>query len=94
MTFQSFSEANPDFSAYMVIGGHDYEGESSYSTRLFDSKQLSLDYTQKLLEDDGFDYVKMHIISNDGTLWNMPGAHKFFTLENGKLISEDYTLPL
>lgn len=76
----------------MVIGGFEYEGENAFSTRLFDSKAMSVSYAQKLLEDDGFDYAIMTIISNDGTLWKMPGAMKTFTLKEGKLTPQENTV--
>lgn len=89
MIFQTFSEAHPDFSAYMVIGGFQYEGEKVYSTRLFDSKAMAVAYAQNLLENDGFDYAIMSIISNDGTIWKMPGATKVYTLPDGKLTARE-----
>lgn len=92
MTFVSFSEANPNFSAYIVMGGHDYEGENAQSTRLFDSKAFAEKYVETLLKETNFDYVFVSIISNDGTLWDMPGATKTYFLKNGELISEEETL--
>lgn len=89
MIFQTFSEAHPDFTCYMVVGGFEYEGEKVYSTRLLDSKAMSVAYAQNLLENDGFDYAIMSIISNDGTIWNMPGATKIYILEDGKMTVRD-----
>ncbi len=43
---------------YAVIGGHDYEGESFHSLRLFDCFSTADAYL-KHLEDEGFDYVLM-----------------------------------
>jgi hypothetical protein len=78
-----FNEAHPGFSAYIVMGGFDYEGENSLSTRLFDSKQLALNYAEELLKE--YDYAQMSIISNDGTIWKMPGSTQKYRLENGKV---------
>ena len=41
---------------YAVIGGHDYEGESFHSLRLFDCKSAAEEYKQHL-EEQWFDYV-------------------------------------
>lgn len=78
-----FNEAHPDFSAYCVIGGWDYEGENAMSTRLFDSKQLASEYAETLISEN-FDYAKMFIISNDGTVWQMPGSVITFSRKNKK----------
>ena len=92
MTFVSFSEANPNFSAYIVMGGTNYEGEMAQSTRLFDSKKLAEEYVETLLKEHEFDYAFMSIISNDGTLWKMPGATKIYSLEDGEIGSDEERL--
>ena len=92
MTFVSFSEANPNFSAYIVMGGYDYEGENAQSIRMFDSKKLAEEYVETLLKDHSFDYAFMSIVSNDGTLWKMPGATKTYRLEDGEIGSEEERL--
>lgn len=91
MTFVSFSEANPNFSAYIVMGGIDYEGDVAQSTRLFDSKKLAEEYAEVLLKGD-FDYAFMSIISNDGTLWKMPGATKTYFMKDGEIASQEERL--
>ena len=92
MTFVSFSEANPNFSAYIVMGGHNYEGETAQSTRLFDSKKLAEEYVETLLKEHSFDYTFVSIISNDGTLWKMPGATKTYRLEDGEIVNQEENL--
>jgi hypothetical protein len=92
MTFVSFSEANPNFSAYMAMGGYDYEGENAQSTRLFDSKKLAEEYVETLLKEHSFDYTFVSIISNDGTLWKMPGATKTYRLEDGEIVNQEENL--
>jgi hypothetical protein len=92
MTFVSFSEANPNFSAYMVMGGIDYEGETAQTTRLFDSKKFAEEYVETLLNEHSFDYAFMAIIANDGKLWNMPGATKTYYRKDGEIVSEDERL--
>jgi hypothetical protein len=93
MTFVSFSEANPNFSAYIVMGGYDYEGENAQSTRLFDSKKLAEEYVESLLKKyRSFDYAFMAIVSNDGTLWKMPGATKTYRLEDGEIVNQEENL--
>jgi hypothetical protein len=87
-----FNEAHPGFSAYIVMGGFDYEGENSLSTRLFDSKQLAEEYVETLLKEHSFDYAFMAIVSNDGTLWNMPGATKTYSIEEGEIVNEEEKL--
>jgi hypothetical protein len=89
MIFQTFSEAHPNFSTFMVVGGFQYEGEKVYSTRLFDSKTMAVVYAQKLLQDDGFDYAIMTIIGNEGAIWKMPGATKVYTLQDGELTARE-----
>ena len=92
MTFVSFSEANPNFSAYIVMGGTSYEGEMAQSTRLFDSKKLAEEYVETLLKEHSFDYAFMAIVSNDGTLWNMPGATKIYSIEDDEIVNEEEKL--
>jgi hypothetical protein len=92
MTFVTFAEANPNFSAYMVMGGYDYEGENAQSTRLFDSKKLAEEYVETLLKEHSFDYTFVSIISNDGTLWKMPGATKTYRLEDGEIVNQEENL--
>jgi hypothetical protein len=92
MTFVSFSEANPNFSAYIVMGGYDYEGENAQSTRLFDSKKRAEEYVETLLKEHSFDYAFMAIVSNDGTLWKMPGATKTYSIKEGEIVNQEENL--
>jgi ABC-type thiamine transport system substrate-binding protein len=92
MTFVTFAEANPNFSAYLVMGGTNYEGEMAQSTKLFDSKQRAEEYVETLLKEHGFDYAFVSIISNDGTLWKMPGATKTYSIEDGEIVNQEENL--
>jgi hypothetical protein len=92
MTFVSFSEANPNFSAYIVMGGISYEGENAQSTRLFDSMKVAEEYAEILLKEHSFDYAFMAIVSNIGTLWDMPGATKIYSIKDGEIVNEEEKL--
>lgn len=83
--YVQFNEAHPNFNAYCVMGGFEFEGESLYTMRLFDSKELSRQYAEKLLSEDIFDYAIRFIISNDGTIWEMPGSRDTFTLNGDEV---------
>lgn len=83
VNYSTFEEAHPQFSAYCVMGGYDFEGESIHSMRLFDSKVLSQEYAKSLL--DNYDYARRFVISNDGTPWKMPGSNDFYQMENNEL---------
>lgn len=85
VNYVQFSEAHPNFNAYCVMGGFEFEGESLYTMRLFDSKQLSREYAENLILQDNFDYSIRFIISNDGTIWKMPGSQDTFTLKGDEI---------
>jgi hypothetical protein len=53
------------YAQFSVIGGHDYEGESTRSLRLFASHEPAIDYARDLC-NDGFDYAYVMGISPDG----------------------------
>ena len=88
MDYVQFSEANPNFSAYCVIGGLDFEGEDYSSLQLFNSKELSRQYAEELLNN--YDYARRFIISNDGTVWKMPGSRDTFQMVDGNVEVKTY----
>lgn len=88
VSYVQFNEAHPNFSAYCVIGGLDYEGENYSSLRLFDSKELSRQYAEELLNN--YDYSRRFIISNDGTVWKMPGSKDTFQMVDGNVEVKTY----
>ena len=51
---------NTNQKVYAVIGGHDYEGESFHSLRLFDAFSSAQAYSEALKEES-FDYVKIEV---------------------------------
>lgn len=55
------------FASFAAIGGHDYEGESFNSMRIFASYEAALDYARDIL-DHGYDYVYVAGVRPDGTL--------------------------
>lgn len=55
------------FAQFSAIGGHDYEGESFNSMRLFGDYESALDYARDIL-DHGYDYVYVAGVRPDGTL--------------------------
>lgn len=48
---------------YVVIGGHDYEGEDFNSLKLFDCKSAAEDYKNQLQDEWNYDYVLMEVKS-------------------------------
>ena len=48
---------------YVVIGGHDYEGEDFNSLKLFDCKSAAEDYKNQLQDEWNYDYVYLEIKS-------------------------------
>jgi len=55
------------FDEFAAIGGHDYEGESFRSMRLFASYEDALDYARALV-NDGYDYALVAGVHGQGTL--------------------------
>ena len=88
VSYVQFNEAHPNFNAYCVIGGLDFEGENYSSLRLFDSKELSRQYAEELLNN--YDYSRRFIISNDGTVWKMPGSRDTFQMVDGNVEVKTY----
>ena len=50
---------------YCVIGGHDYEGESFDSLKLFDCKSAAEEYKNYLQDKWNYDYVHMQVKTVD-----------------------------
>lgn len=44
------------YTSFSVIGGHDYEGESAHSLRVFTNHEAAIDYARRL-NNDGYDYA-------------------------------------
>lgn len=55
------------FAQFSVIGGHDYEGETFYSMRLFGDYELACDYARDLV-NEGYDYAYVAGVYADGTM--------------------------
>ena len=51
------TQLETQMSVYVVIGGYDYEGESSDSLKLFNCKSSALKYKETL--EKKFDYVTL-----------------------------------
>lgn len=57
------------FASFAAIGGHDYEGESFNSMRIFASYEDALDYARGLVDCDlGYDYAYVSGVNADGSL--------------------------
>ena len=54
------------YSAFSVIGGHDYEGESARTMRLLGSHEAAVEYACELL-DEGFDHAYVIGVLPDGS---------------------------
>lgn len=57
------NEMNNQPQVYCVIGGHDYEGESFDSLKLFDCKSAAEAYKNHLQDVWNYDYVLMEVKS-------------------------------
>ena len=55
------------FAQFSAIGGHDYEGESFNSMRLFGDYESACDYARDLINED-YDYAFVAGIYADGTM--------------------------
>lgn len=55
------------FASFAAIGGHDYEGETFSSMRIFASYEAALEYA-KALHADGYDYTYVAGVNADGSL--------------------------
>jgi hypothetical protein len=55
------------FASFIAQGGHDYEGESFDTIRIFGSVDDALDYARDIL-DKGYDYVYVSGIRADGSI--------------------------
>ena len=55
------------FAQFSVIGGHDYQGETFYSMRLFGDYESACDYARDLI-NKGYDYAYVAGIYADGTM--------------------------
>ena len=55
------------FASFIAQGGHDYEGETFYSIRIFGSVDDALDYAREILFD-GYDYVYVSGVHADGSI--------------------------
>jgi len=53
------------YASFSVMGGHDYEGESARTLRIFASHEPAIDYARHLC-NEGFDYAYVMGISPDG----------------------------
>ncbi len=49
--------------AYLVMGGHDYEGFDGYSMQLFDCKSAAEVYAEVLRDEWNFDYVQVKLMT-------------------------------
>ena len=57
------NEKSNQMQVYVVIGGHDYEGEDFNSLKLFDCKSAAEDYKNQLQDEWNYDYVYLEIKS-------------------------------
>jgi len=57
------NEKSNQMKVYVVIGGHDYEGEDFNSLKLFDCKSAAEDYKNQLQDEWNYDYVYLEIKS-------------------------------
>ena len=55
------------FASFIAQGGHDCEGESFNSIRIFGSVDDALDYARDIL-DDGYDYAYVSGVHADGSI--------------------------
>lgn len=55
------------FNEFAAIGGHDYEGETFASMRIFGRYEDALDYARNLV-NDGYDYALVAGVHGQGTL--------------------------
>jgi hypothetical protein len=44
------------YASFAAIGGHDYEGETAYSLRVFANHEAAIDYARHL-GSEGYDYA-------------------------------------
>ncbi|MGA1753420.1 MAG: hypothetical protein ACO395_08735, partial [Pontimonas sp.] len=44
------------YASFSVMGGHDYEGETAYSLRVFAGHEAAIDYARNLC-NEGYDYA-------------------------------------
>lgn len=57
------------FASFAVIGGHDYEGETFASMRIFASYESALDYARDLVNGSfSYDYAFISGVNADGSL--------------------------
>lgn len=57
------------FASFAVIGGHDYEGETFSSMRLFGDYESALDYARELVNGRfGYDYAYVSGVYPDGSM--------------------------
>jgi len=57
------------FASFAAIGGHDYEGESFNSMRIFASYESALDYARDLVNGSfSYDYAYVAGVHADGSL--------------------------
>lgn len=57
------------FASFAAIGGHDYEGESFSSMRIFASYEAALDYARELVNGRySYDYAYVAGVNADGSL--------------------------
>jgi hypothetical protein len=57
------------FASFAVIGGHDYEGETFSSMRIFPSYESALDYARDLVNGSlSYDYAYVAGVHADGSL--------------------------
>jgi hypothetical protein len=55
------------FSQFATIGGHDHDGQSFATMRLFGDYESACDYARDLV-DEGYDYAFVSGVRADGTM--------------------------